>query len=102
MPHPLHTQEIGAGRSGLIGGGGNVSSVPGPVCVDEVSWFVQKLVCVGSKVISLGLEERGVILSILKSFVLKEKFYVYRVKHTLIMNSSLKHSQFHFSNQKAV
>lgn len=55
MPHQLPTRETGAVRSGLVGGGGHVPSVSGPVCVDEVSRFVQKLVCVGSKVISLGL-----------------------------------------------
>ena len=40
---------------GIVGRGGHVPASAGPVGVDEGARFGQQLICVGSKVVSLGL-----------------------------------------------
>ena len=45
--------------SGVVGGGGDVPSVAGPVGVDKRAWVSEQLVRVSAKVVSLRLDQIG-------------------------------------------
>ena len=43
--------------SGVVGGGGDIPSMAGPVGVDELARFREQLVSVSTKVVALSLNE---------------------------------------------